>query len=111
MNTDIDSSHGTVAEFLARSWWLMAIRGLVAVLFGVTAFIAPKVTILTLVYLFGAFAMANGILSLVVAFKVPKGTIGRNESRAVLRGTTLPPNGHPVLGWDRIEPKLNDRDD
>jgi hypothetical protein len=42
MNTDIDSSRGTVAEFLARSWWLMAIRGLVAVLFGVTAFIAPN---------------------------------------------------------------------
>jgi uncharacterized membrane protein HdeD (DUF308 family) len=74
MNTDIDFSRGTVAEFLARSWWLMAIRGFVAVLFGVTAFIAPKVTILTLVYLFGAFAMANGILSLIVAFKVPKGS-------------------------------------
>jgi hypothetical protein len=43
--------------------------------------------------------------------KVPKGTIGRNESRAVLRGTTLPPNAHPVLAWDSIKPKLNDRED
>ena len=45
------------------------------------------------------------------SIKVPKGTIGQNESRAVLRGATLPPNGHPVLSWDFIKPKLNDRDD
>jgi uncharacterized membrane protein HdeD (DUF308 family) len=75
MNTYIEvNTRGTVAEFLARSWWLMAIRGLIAVLFGVVAFIAPAVTILTLVYLFGAFAMANGIMSLVVAYKAPKGS-------------------------------------
>lgn len=72
MNTDIDFSRGTVADSLARSWWLMAARGLIAILFGVVAFIAPAVTILTLVYLFGTFAIANGIMSLVVAYKAPK---------------------------------------
>lgn len=74
MNTDIDSSHGTAAGFLAQSWWLMAIRGLIAILFGMVAFIAPAITLLTFVYLFGAFAMANGIMSLVVAYKAPKGS-------------------------------------
>jgi uncharacterized membrane protein HdeD (DUF308 family) len=76
MNTDIEviTLRGTVADFLARSWWLMAIRGLIAVLFGVIAFIAPGVTMLTIVFLFGTFAIANGILSLVVAFKAPKGS-------------------------------------
>src|SRR5258707_1144038 len=75
MNTNIENTwQGTVSEFLARTWWLMAIRGLIAVLFGVVAFIAPAVTILTLVYLFGAFAIANGIISLVLAYKAPKGS-------------------------------------
>jgi uncharacterized membrane protein HdeD (DUF308 family) len=71
---EVNTSRGTVAEFLAQSWWLMAVRGLIAILFGVVAFIAPAVTILTLVFLFGAFAMANGILSLVVAYQAPKGS-------------------------------------
>jgi uncharacterized membrane protein HdeD (DUF308 family) len=73
-NIEINAARGTVAEFLARSWWLMAIRGLIAVVFGVVAFIAPAITILTLVLLFGAFAMANGILSLILAYKAPKGS-------------------------------------
>jgi uncharacterized membrane protein HdeD (DUF308 family) len=76
MTTYIETSttRGAVAEFLAQSWWLMAIRGLIAVLFGVVAFIAPIVTLLTLVFLFGAFAIANGILSLVLAYQAPKGS-------------------------------------
>jgi len=71
---EVNASRGTIAEFLAQSWWLMAIRGLIAVIFGVVAFLAPAVTILTLVFLFGAFAIANGILSLVLAYKLPKGS-------------------------------------
>lgn len=75
MNTYIEvDTRGTVADFFARSWWLAAIRDVIAVLFGVVAFIAPAVTILTLVYFFAAFAVANGVMSLVVAFKAPKGS-------------------------------------
>jgi len=47
----------------------------------------------------------DGVRDFSCAFKVPKGTIGRNETRAVLRGMTLAPNPQPVLGWDFIEPK------
>ena len=42
-------------------------------LFGVLAFVWPGVTLITLVWLFGAFALLNGILSLVLAAKAPKG--------------------------------------
>ena len=44
-----------------------------AVLFGVLAFMWPGATLITLVWLFGAFALVNGILSLVLATKAPKG--------------------------------------
>ncbi len=63
----------TVVDTLKLNWWLLALRGLVAVLFGVLAFIWPGVTLLTLVWLFGAFALVNGLLSLVLAAKAPKG--------------------------------------
>jgi uncharacterized membrane protein HdeD (DUF308 family) len=63
----------TVVDTLRLNWWLLALRGLVAMLFGVLAFIWPGATLLTLVWLFGAFALVNGFLSLVLAAKAPKG--------------------------------------
>jgi len=63
----------TVVDTLRLNWWLLALRGLVAMLFGVLAFIWPGATLLTLVWLFGAFALVNGLLSLVLAAKAPKG--------------------------------------
>src|SRR5438874_5462038 len=63
----------TVVHTLKLNWWLLALRGLVAVLFGVLAFIWPGATLITLVWLFGAFALVNGVPSLAVAAKAPKG--------------------------------------
>lgn len=67
------SGGATVVETLRLNWWLLALRGLVAVLFGVLAFVWPGITLITLVWLFGVFALVNGLLSLVLAAKAPKG--------------------------------------
>ena len=67
------SERATVVDTFRLNWWLLALRGLLAVLFGVLAFVWPGVTLITLVWLFGAFALLNGILSLVLAAKAPKG--------------------------------------
>ena len=57
-------------EALSRNWGWVALRGAVAVLFGVFAFIWPGITLAALVIVFGAYVLADGVLALIAAFKV-----------------------------------------
>lgn len=63
-------------EALKRGWWLLVLRGLIAVLFGILTFVWPGITLVTLVFLFGFYALGNGIFTLGVAIRAPKGTPG-----------------------------------
>lgn len=49
------------------SWWPYVLRGAAAVLFGVLAIAMPGMALLTLVLLFGAYALVDGVLSLIAA--------------------------------------------
>jgi uncharacterized membrane protein HdeD (DUF308 family) len=51
---------------VARDWWVFAIRGIAALVFGVLAFIWPEATLTVLVFLFGAYVLVDGV-SLLVA--------------------------------------------
>jgi uncharacterized membrane protein HdeD (DUF308 family) len=57
-------------QFASRLWGGLALRGVVAILFGILAFSRPGGTATALVYLFGAFAIADGIFALVAAPRV-----------------------------------------
>ena len=47
---------------LAKCWWLLLLRGIAAIVFGVLAFVWPGLTLVTLVLLYGAFALVDGVL-------------------------------------------------
>jgi uncharacterized membrane protein HdeD (DUF308 family) len=51
------------------NWWVMVLRGVVAILFGVVTFVLPGVTLAALVLLFGAYALAEGLLAVAVAIR------------------------------------------
>ena len=53
---------------LIKNWWMVALRGLVAVLFGIAAFVWPGLTLLALVWLFGIYALMDGVFTLISAF-------------------------------------------
>lgn len=56
-------------DALARNWWAILLRGVLAILFGVLAFMWPGITLLTLILLYGGFAFADGVLSLIAAVR------------------------------------------
>ena len=57
---------------LAKNWWLLLIRGLCAIVFGILTFVWPGITLLTLVLFYGAFVLADGILAIAAAIQGSK---------------------------------------
>jgi len=57
-------------DALARNWWALALRGVAAVLFGLLTFFLPGITLVTLVLLFGAYALVDGLFNIVAFFRV-----------------------------------------
>lgn len=57
-----------MVRMLGERWWMLLIRGIAAIIFGVLAFIWPGVTVWVLVVMFGAYALVDGIFSLIAAF-------------------------------------------
>jgi uncharacterized membrane protein HdeD (DUF308 family) len=56
-----------LVQVLARYWWLVLLRGIAAIIFGILAFIWPGITLVTLVLFWGAFVLIDGILALAHA--------------------------------------------
>lgn len=63
----VETLAGNLAETLSRNWWVLLLRGLVAILFGVLTFTWPGISLASLVLLFGAYTLADGILGVLTA--------------------------------------------
>ena len=55
------------SRLVSRVWQGTALRGVLAILFGIMALILTRQTLLVLVYVFGAFALVSGVIELVTA--------------------------------------------
>ncbi len=51
-------------ETLGRYWWMLALRGVFAVVFGILALALPGLTVVVMVVIFGGWAFFDGALSL-----------------------------------------------
>ena len=54
-------------DALIRNWWAVVLRGVVAVLFGVLTIFNPGLTVAVLVVMFGAYAVVNGLFTVIQA--------------------------------------------
>jgi uncharacterized membrane protein HdeD (DUF308 family) len=52
-----------------QSWWTLALRGAIAVLFGIIALIWPGATLLATVIMFGSYSLMDGILMIVMSVR------------------------------------------
>jgi uncharacterized membrane protein HdeD (DUF308 family) len=52
---------------MADNWWLLLLRGIAAIAFGILAFIWPVLTLLTLTLLWGAYGVVDGVFALWAA--------------------------------------------
>ncbi|CAN7681897.1 HdeD family acid-resistance protein [Rhizobium sp. LjRoot30] len=56
-------------DMLANNWWAVALRGIVAILFGIAAFAMPFVTMLSLVVVFAAFSFVDGVFGIIMSVR------------------------------------------
>jgi uncharacterized membrane protein HdeD (DUF308 family) len=54
-----------MVDRMSRDWWVIALQGVAAIVFGVLALVSPGITLLALVYLFAAYALVDGVLALI----------------------------------------------
>lgn len=58
---------------LTRNWSALVLRGTLAIGFGLTAFLLPRMTLTALVILFAGYAFVDGVFSLVAATRAQHG--------------------------------------
>lgn len=51
------------------SWWALLLRGIAAIVFGVLAFVWPGITLTALVFLWGAYALVDGVFSTIAGVR------------------------------------------
>lgn len=56
-----------MGDLLLRRWWLVVVRGVAAILFGVIGLLWPGVTVLVLVFLFAFYTLVDGVAAIAGA--------------------------------------------
>jgi uncharacterized membrane protein HdeD (DUF308 family) len=69
---------------LARNWWLVEIRGVAAIAFGILAFLQPGLTLVVLITLFAAYMLIDGVSLLVSLRRAEPATAGHRLTVALM---------------------------
>ena len=52
---------------LAKNWWMLLLRGIAAIIFGVLALAWPGMTLVTLILFYGAYVLVDGVFAILAA--------------------------------------------
>lgn len=59
-----DDAKAALNEFLEQRWWLIALRGLFGLIFGIICIMSPAIAAFSLLILFGAWSLVDGVFGL-----------------------------------------------
>ncbi|EJO30299.1 MULTISPECIES: HdeD family acid-resistance protein [Burkholderiales] len=59
-----------LVDHIGRHWGWVALRGVIAILFGLMALFMPAITLSALVLVWGAFALVDGVLALIAGIRI-----------------------------------------
>ena len=57
-----------LSQLLSKYWWILLVRGIAAVLFGIVALVWTEITLEVLILLVGAYLLVDGLFTLISAF-------------------------------------------
>ena len=57
-------------DIISSGWWMLLIRGLGAIAFGLLAFFWPGITLLVLILMFAAHAIVDGVMAITLGLKL-----------------------------------------
>jgi uncharacterized membrane protein HdeD (DUF308 family) len=64
----LDRTHA-MSQLLAQNWWALALRGVFAIIFALIAFFSPGATLLSLVWVFAAYMLVDGVFEIVAGIR------------------------------------------
>ncbi len=77
-------------QALAANLWLLVLRGVAAIAFGILAFVWPGLTLLILIFLWGGYAIADGLIAMWAAIAggglVPRWWLAIDGTAGILAG-------------------------
>lgn len=87
-------------DIFLRSWWVLILRGLFAVILGLMALVWPDLTVFVLVTIMGAFLLLDGLIEIWVGF------LGRGQHAEwwtdALLGIFAALAGVAILAWPGV---------
>ncbi|WP_271505937.1 HdeD family acid-resistance protein [Bradyrhizobium sp. CCBAU 11357] len=69
VNSNADFNIDSASTMLAKNWWLFLLRGIFGIIFGLLAFLFPGPTMLSLVLLFSAYMLVDGVAGIISAVR------------------------------------------
>ncbi|ANN65490.1 HdeD family acid-resistance protein [Bordetella bronchialis] len=88
---------------MSNAWWVLAVRGVLGIVFGALALMWPVLTLLVLVALFAAYALLSGIAAVVGAWRARAAGPGRGETwMIVVLGLVAIACGVVAVVWPAI---------
>jgi uncharacterized membrane protein HdeD (DUF308 family) len=91
---------GEIGTALAARWWALLVRGIAALLFGILAIARPGAGLVALVFVWGVYAVVDGVFELVVAAR--RGRRGARWGWYFLEGLLSIAAGVAAFAWPAI---------